>query len=263
MAAFTGVLHVHSTYSDGVLSPAEIAAWARGEGLDFVGITDHSARARGDRLQELCAECEQLSGEVLLMPGVEFEHHGRHVLAFAPAECLLTLTDEVAVEEPEAVREAGGVTIWAHPSLTFDFSLQAGIETPYDGWEVWNLRVDGRAPCLPMVALRQRIARQRPLMAFAGLDLHRLPLAALPTCTVEIDGPTPDTESLLRALGQGHHVVGVREEGLDRSLPRSGRLSSHLRHRAIRARCVAALAWHRLGAGSTSRGTPDVTEEAS
>lgn len=246
MAEFTGVLHVHSTYSDGELSLAEIAQWARGEALDFVCVTDHSGRARGERLRELCAECARLSGDVLLVPGVEFEHRGRHVLAIAPVECLLGLTDQIAVEQPEAIRQGGGLTIWAHPSLTFDLSLRAGIKTPYDGWEVWNLRMDGRVPCVPMAALLQRVARRRPLMAFAGLDLHRLPIAAMPTCTVRIDGQDLSSNALLQALRRGHHAVTVRGQALDLPMGMSARVASYVRHWAIRARCVAALAKHRL-----------------
>lgn len=262
MAEFTGVLHVHSTYSDGALSLAEIVEWARGEALDFVCVTDHSGRARGKRLEELCEECDRLSGDVLLLPGVEFEHRGRHVLTIAPVDCLLTLTDEVAVEEPEAVREGGGLTIWAHPSLTFDLSLRAGIDAPYDGWEVWNLRMDGRMPCLPVAALRERVARQRPLMAFAGLDLHKLPIAMMPTCTVEVDGPTLNTGALIHALRSGNHIITVRGRPFELPTRTSARLASYVRHWAIRTRCVASVARHRLLAGATSRGPADVTEDA-
>lgn len=246
MAEFTGVLHVHSNYSDGELSLAEIAEWARGEALDFVCVTDHSGRARGERLRELCAECVRLSGDVLLVPGVEFEHCGRHVLVIAPVECLLGLTEETAVEQPAAVNEGGGLTIWAHPSLTFDLSLRPGIDAPYDGWEIWNLRMDGRVPCLPIATLRQRIMQQRPLMAFAGLDLHRLPIATIPTCTVRIEGQDLSAEALLHALRQGSHAITVHGQALE--LPRGtrARVASHLRHWAIRARCVAAVVKNRL-----------------
>lgn len=34
-------LHIHSNHSDGTLSPAEIAAWAKGCGLKTISITDH------------------------------------------------------------------------------------------------------------------------------------------------------------------------------------------------------------------------------
>lgn len=246
MPEFTGVLHVHSTYSDGELSPAEIAQWAGDRGLDFVCITDHSGRARGERLRELCAECERLSGDVLLVPGVEFEHRGRHVLVIAPVECLLGLTDEMAVEDPEAVRQGGGLTVWAHPSLTFDFSLSAGIETGYDGWEIWNLRTDGTRPCLPMAELLRRVARRRPLMAFAGLDLHRLPVGEMPACTVRVDAPTLSRETLIQALRRGQHVITLRGEELRLPMGACARLGSHLRHWAIRSRCAAAVARHRL-----------------
>ena len=34
-------LHIHSKYSDGTLSPREIAAWAKGNGLSMFSVTDH------------------------------------------------------------------------------------------------------------------------------------------------------------------------------------------------------------------------------
>jgi len=262
MAEFAGVLHVHSTYSDGELSLGEIAEWARGTGLDFVCITDHSGGAHGKRLEELCVECERLSDEVLLVPGVEFEHRGRHVLAIAPVKCLLGLTDEVAVEDPAAVRQGGGLTIWAHPSLTFDFSLRPGIETPYDGWEIWNLRMDGRIPNMPMAALLQREARWRPLMAFAGLDLHRLPIGKTPVCTVWSEAQELSLPPLLHALRAGDHVMTVCGQPLDLPRRMPARLRSYLRHWAIRARCVAAVGVHRLLKRRVTDRSAETTEDA-
>jgi len=40
-----GILHVHSTYSDGANSIRELAEWCRENGLSYLGVCDHSASA--------------------------------------------------------------------------------------------------------------------------------------------------------------------------------------------------------------------------
>lgn len=39
---YRGDCHVHSTYSDGELTPPQLAAAARAAGLDFLATTDHN-----------------------------------------------------------------------------------------------------------------------------------------------------------------------------------------------------------------------------
>ena len=39
---WAGDLHTHTVHSDGVLTVAELARLARGNGLDFIAVTDHN-----------------------------------------------------------------------------------------------------------------------------------------------------------------------------------------------------------------------------
>ncbi len=60
-------LHIHSTYSDGSLPPAEIISLTTGKGLSIVGITDHDT---GNHFPESIKEGEKSGMRVI--PGVEF-----------------------------------------------------------------------------------------------------------------------------------------------------------------------------------------------
>jgi len=60
-------LHVHTTFSDGTFSPAEIVKFAKKAGLNSIAITDHDVI---DGIEEAVAEGKKLGVEVI--PGIEF-----------------------------------------------------------------------------------------------------------------------------------------------------------------------------------------------
>jgi DNA polymerase (family 10) len=65
-----GVLHVHTTWSDGLHSLREMCAYARDEGYEYIGITDHSQSAfyanglKPDRVLAQMAEIDALNEEM-------------------------------------------------------------------------------------------------------------------------------------------------------------------------------------------------------
>jgi DNA polymerase (family 10) len=65
-----GVLHAHSTYSDGLHSLKDMAEYARGQGYEYLGMTDHSQSAfyanglKEDRVLQQFAEIDQLNKEL-------------------------------------------------------------------------------------------------------------------------------------------------------------------------------------------------------
>jgi hypothetical protein len=253
MAEFTGVMHVHSTFSDGDLSPVEIRDWAVAEELDFVCITDHSESLTRDRRAELGEECRRLSTGPILLPAIEFAHSGRHVIALASDECLMALTDEEVVTRPEAVRERGGMTIWAHPAATYDLSLRDGAATRYDGWEIWNLKVDGLYPNLPVISLLERTARRSAILPFVGWDLHGAPKGSVrPRMVVSTATSELTRDALLQALRRGDFRICT--DTFDAAggaaitiRPSTGqRLISILRHRRTRAICAMKYLAHRM-----------------
>jgi predicted metal-dependent phosphoesterase TrpH len=101
-------LHMHSTYSDGVHTPAALIRMAKGKGLSGVALTDHDSM---DGFTELQASAREAGVEV--MTGVELscEFNGRdlHVLAYGvdPANEKL----QVLLREFRASRERRGIRI--------------------------------------------------------------------------------------------------------------------------------------------------------
>jgi len=58
-------LHLHTTASDGVLSPSELVRYAKAKGLQAVAITDH------DRSKGVRRACQKERDGVEVIPGIE------------------------------------------------------------------------------------------------------------------------------------------------------------------------------------------------
>lgn len=84
-------LHVHSTISDGTLSPEELAVYAKQKGLNSMALTDHDTIAG---IEACTAKGIELGIEII--PGIEFSanHHGKevHILGYYinPKDAILT-----------------------------------------------------------------------------------------------------------------------------------------------------------------------------
>lgn len=175
MPLVRGLLHVHSTLSDGVLTPVQLRDLARASGYRFVVLCEHTKWLTTDKRAAAIEECRQLSDVgFLCLLGLECSYEGRHVLLLGPADLLIQAEDETAVLHPESLRDAGGLTIWAHPAATSFWTLRRGIAADYDGWEVWNQYADGPIPSFPTLKLlRRERLRGRNLLALGGTDFHR------------------------------------------------------------------------------------------
>ena len=69
-------LHVHSTYSDGTLTPYELAKLAKDTGLTAFALTDHDTV---DGIPDALSACQEF--EIELIPGIEFstEYQGKDI----------------------------------------------------------------------------------------------------------------------------------------------------------------------------------------
>src|SRR4051812_23946765 len=112
-----GAIHIHSTYSDGELTLAELRDRYIALGCSFLAMTDHAESFTGDTLRSYAAECERLSTpDFALVAGLEFGCLDRmHVLGFG-------VTALAPSKEPQAVfahvARHGGVSVIAHPMDT-------------------------------------------------------------------------------------------------------------------------------------------------
>jgi predicted metal-dependent phosphoesterase TrpH len=97
-------LHIHSSYSDGTLSPGEIVALAAVNGVKYIAITDHDEVAGVGEAMEAGALCG-----VEVIPGVEINtDYGRqevHILGYGfPVDSPIMLAGVAERKEARIVR---------------------------------------------------------------------------------------------------------------------------------------------------------------
>jgi hypothetical protein len=182
----TGVIHCHSTYSDGMESIPVIVDAANRAGLDFLLMTDH------DTMTPLYELGEQWHGQTLLLIGVEVTPRQNHYLAYG-------ITTPVSPHLPPAeftaaVAEQGGVGFLAHP---FDngsaflrqnsYAWEDWSVVAYTGMEVWNYFSEWVGNCRDLRTTATAITKWR-------------------TAT---RAPDPRTLAKWDELGQSRRVVGI------------------------------------------------------
>ncbi|OFW13514.1 MAG: hypothetical protein A3H29_18870 [Acidobacteria bacterium RIFCSPLOWO2_02_FULL_67_21] len=124
-AVVRGVLHVHTSRSDGTGTVDEVAAAAARAGLDFVVFTDH-----GDATRE--PDPPAYRHGVLCIDGVEITTRDGHLVALGLPAAPYPLGGE-ARDAVEDVARLGGVSIAAHPG-----SAKGDLQ-----WSDWSLPVSG------------------------------------------------------------------------------------------------------------------------
>ncbi len=149
MHTYPGNIHVHSCYSDGSGSIAEIAADAAAAGLSYVIIADHETLAG---LPE-----ESVCHGVAILVGVEINRLHSHYLALNIKDYIPSNTEDPQ-QVIDRVSEAGGLGFIAHPFEKGSRYLEKGKAYPWNRWpvfrfqgmEIWNYTSHwrGRHPSL-------------------------------------------------------------------------------------------------------------------
>lgn len=217
-----GALHVHSTYSDGDFSLAELREVFRADGCRFVCMTDHAEAFDASKLKAYQEECRALSSdEFLFVAGLEYECERRmHILGYGAQRLANSKSPQTVIRD---IEDQGAIPVIAHPKDEF-FPWIEEFEVLPQGIEAWNSKYDGRyAPRPQTFALLERLRARKPdLHAFYGLDLHwRKQYRGL---FVELSGGMPKAEDILSALAAGAYVA--RKAGLQ--LPSSGVMPADL-----------------------------------
>ena len=123
-----GVVHVHTTLSDGGGTPDEVIAAARAAGLRFVIITDHN---------NLDAKSvEGYHDGVLAIVGTEISTTAGHVLGLGIPDPVFRFSGD-ARDALDDVRDLGGYAFAAHP-------ISARPDFAWSGWELpgpWGLEL--------------------------------------------------------------------------------------------------------------------------
>jgi len=135
-----GILHIHSTRSDGRGTIDDIARAAAGAGLKFIVVTDHGDGTRAP-------DPPTYKNGVLCLDAVEISTAGGHYVALGMPKAPYPLAGE-ARHVVEDVRRLGGFGIAAHPDSP----------KPELSWREWAAPVDGIEFVNPDTSWRQQIA---------------------------------------------------------------------------------------------------------
>ena len=168
-----GILHIHSTFSDGEETLERLAENLKGLGLQFMAVSDHAEVFDSDRMARYVQLCAALSTpKFLVIPGLEYASHaGLHILGYG-------VTERTRAKDPDGIvdgiHQAGGLVVLAHPPAGC-INLITSVKHKFDGIEVWNGRYDGvHAPRPHSFQLLRRIRGVNPrVSAFGGVDLHK------------------------------------------------------------------------------------------
>ncbi|MFI8291898.1 CehA/McbA family metallohydrolase [Streptomyces sp. NPDC085614] len=170
---YRGDSHLHTVYSDGRRTPAEVAALARAAGLDFLTTTEHNTHAGHG------AWAEAAGDDLLVLLGEEITTRNGHVLAIGTAPGTFVDWRYRARENrfghfAREIRRAGGLVVPAHPHATcIGCNWKFGFGDA-DAVEVWN------GPFTPddevsLAAWDAALARGRRTPAMGSSDAHRDP----------------------------------------------------------------------------------------
>ncbi|HTT25177.1 MAG TPA: PHP domain-containing protein [Candidatus Sulfotelmatobacter sp.] len=235
-------LHVHSTYSDGEFTLAELKRIFTHEGCSVVGITDHADSFHEQKLADYTKECADLSDDqFLFLCGLEYSCEQKmHILGYGTTALVQTADPQKVIA---AIEGSGGVSVIAHPKDSM-FAWIENLSVLPRGIETWNSKYDGRyAPRPATFELLRRLRTLHPEMhAFFGQDLHWT--RQYRGLFTHLYCDSPHREDVVKAMSQGNYVgsKGTLQ------LPSTGELTPELaaqftaRH-AQSSRMRSAIGW--------------------
>ncbi|MFJ8717906.1 CehA/McbA family metallohydrolase [Streptomyces violaceus] len=136
-AWYRGDCHLHSWYSDGRRTPAEIGALARAAGLDFINSSEHNTHSAHAHWADVAAD------DLLVMLGEEITTRNGHVVALGTdpgtfVDWRYRARDNRFGRFARQIRRAGGLVVPAHPHATcVGCNWKFGFGEA-DAVEVWN-----------------------------------------------------------------------------------------------------------------------------
>jgi len=224
---YKGNLHLHSTRSDGTLSPADVIAAYRDKGYDFVALTDHflpesSCHRNGDPnawitvsdTRELRSDTfTTILGAEIHGPGMANGEHWHIVAAGLPLDFPKRGDTETGAQLAKRAVDAGAWVGIAHPAwnmLTIDDAKQVAdfvhtVEIYNHGCEVEVDRGDGWFLADALLQLGYR------LTAYASDDAH-FQIPDEPDSFggwVQVKAESLDPDALLAALKAGHFYAST------------------------------------------------------
>ncbi len=136
-AWYRGDCHLHSWYSDGRRTPAEIGALARAAGLDFINSAEHNTHSAHAHWADVAGD------DLLVLLGEEVTTRNGHVVALGTdpgtfVDWRYRARDNRFGHFARRIRRAGGLVVPAHPHATcIGCNWKFGFGEA-DAVEVWN-----------------------------------------------------------------------------------------------------------------------------
>ncbi|MFJ2818149.1 CehA/McbA family metallohydrolase [Streptomyces sp. NPDC087294] len=212
---YRGDCHLHSWYSDGRRTPAEIAALARAAGLDFLNSSDHNTHAAHPHWAESAGD------DLLILLGEEITTRNGHVVALGTdpgtfVDWRYRARDNRFGAYARQIRRSGGLVVPAHPHAT---CVGCGWKFGFgeaDAVEVWN------GPYTPddevtlaewdnLLVAAVRGGRADWLPAMGNSDAHRDPdVVGLPQTVVLADDLT--REAIQDGIRAGRSYVAESKD---------------------------------------------------
>jgi hypothetical protein len=211
---YRGALHIHTSESDGALDPAAAIAWYRENKYQFAAITDHGKLVDTSALGD---------GSFVCLPGIEYDLGETeiggpyHIVGLGVARAPALPADACAQEAINAIRDAGGEAILAHPywlgATLNDLLPLAG----HLGVEIFNATCEETiSKGLSVVHWDDLLARGKRLWGLAVDDAHwRRPDHGEGWVVLKARRLTRD--AIMQALRDGHFYStrGPRITGLE------------------------------------------------
>lgn len=190
-------LHMHTSHSDGHVSPSEALRIYREHGYDAVALTDHWVQGKPYEEQGITvlAGCEFHAGGDPRKTGVY------HIVGIG-------MEKEAVVQDKtnpqciiNAIREAGGLAILAHPAWSFNTPEQILALQNVEGIEIYNtvsdFAVNYRADSSDTIDQVAVAERYYPLIA--SDDAHYYSGDECKSYIL-VEADSPDRESILNAI---------------------------------------------------------------
>ncbi len=206
-------VHMHSTYSDGNATHAEIALAALRAGIDAVIVTDHNVLVKGiDGYTRQNGRC------ILLMTGEEVHDQTRnpqksHLLVLGADREVVEYAPNVA-QLVEQVHRAGGLALPAHP---FEDALPLFNEDDIS-WEDWQVEdIDGLEIWNFMSELKSRIHNRLDAMLYSFFP-QLFPLGPNPEALKKWDEILINGRQVTAIAGSDAHALKARMGPIRRTL---------------------------------------------
>lgn len=200
-----GDTHAHTNASDGAFSMDDLAVLARGEGLDFLFITDHNNVSAPPAYEGIS-----------VLPGVEWTHYQGHANLLGSTAPFPGRYDRNGLSEAAALMQSahdgGALVVLNHPFCPL-VPWRWGFDVPFDALEVWNGVMSERNE-RAVAYWHSELCAGRHIPALGGSDYHAPGfLGSLATPTMCLYAPSRSRADVMGALRRGDGFITYLANG--------------------------------------------------